>query len=307
MLRKYKNIFVYSDVSLMRILVNLLLLTVYILIRKCRVIAPVNNYRMMLDLGTPGLSRTLFIYGKRELLDTFVVRQEIKGVMNVLDVGANIGYYALMEAEQLEDGKVYAFEPDPRNIELLRENIALNNHENRIKVFPYAASNKNERAKNFLLGERTNISGFIERGGETGSVEVECIKLDDLPYINEIDFIRMDIEGYECKVLEGARDFLTTTTRALKLLIEVHTEAYNETDMNFARHLRFLHEYSFSVKYLIVTGKGKRKLVENGYRVLREATERGRTRYLFENIPLEQTLTMLNNLCIRSLMLEKQA
>lgn len=305
MMKKLRNIFKYSNVSRWHIVFNTLRFVFLHIIGKRFVIAPVNDYCMELDLNTPGLSRTLFVYGTRELLDTHLVQKEIGGDMNVLDVGANIGYYAIMEASQLTSGRVYAFEPDPRNIELLQKNIKLNNLENKITVFPYAASNVSEEGKRFHLGERTNVSSFVERGDEAGTAEVECVKLDDLPYIDTIDFIRMDIEGYECKVLEGARNFLTHTKKPVKILLEVHTFAYNKTDMDFAKQLQFLADNQFVVRYVIATEKGERLLNEEGLASTKEATERGRTKYLFEDVPIEHTLELLEHKGIRSLMLQK--
>lgn len=304
-MKKLRDIFKYSDVSKWQIIYNTLRFVFLRIIGKQFVIAPVNDYHMELDLKTPGLSRTLFVYGTRELLDTHLVQKEVNETMNVLDVGANIGYYAIMEGAQLTNGTVYAFEPDPRNIELLQKNVKLNSLENKITVFPYAASDRNEKGKKFYLGERTNVSSFVERGDEAGAAEVECIKLDDLPYIDTIDFIRMDIEGYECKVLAGARAFLTCTTKPVKILLEVHTFAYNKTDMNFAKQLEFLSDNNFAIRYVIATEKGEQLLKEKGLTSTKEATERGRTKYLFENVPIEQTLELLERKGIRSLMLQK--
>ena len=195
-LKKYWfHLFSYSETSRTRIVLNIVRLIFYQLINRRFVVAKVNNYRMILDLKTPGISKSLFVYGKREFLDTYVVKEEVKGNMNILEIGANIGYYALLEATQIEKGMIYALEPDPRNLELLKRNIITNGLENKVEVFPYAGSDINE-TKPFYLAERTNVSSFIERDDGEGVIQVRCIKLDDFPYINSIDFIRMDIEGH---------------------------------------------------------------------------------------------------------------
>ena len=53
-------------------------------------------------------------------------RRRVINGNTVLDLGANIGYYAIMEAKVGSSGKIYAIEPDPRNIEILIKNLKLN-------------------------------------------------------------------------------------------------------------------------------------------------------------------------------------
>ena len=306
-IKKYKliKIFHYSDTSKIRIFFNILRLIYYQIINKRLIRAKVNNYKMILDLKTLGLSKALFVYGKREILDTYLVNKNIKEDINVLDIGANIGYYVLMEASQLRNGKIYALEPDPRNIELLRKNIELNNFQNKVKILPLAASDKNE-IKAFHLGERTNVSSFLDRNDVVNTINVKCVKLDDLPFINDIDFIRMDIEGYEVKVLEGARNFLTTTQKPIKILIEVHNFAYNKDDFNFKYQLEYLNKHGFEVKYLISGDNNFSKVFSKmGYEAIKNGIETNIRRSLYKNIKFNDFVFLLEKKLIRSLMIEK--
>jgi len=302
--KKYKfKIFSYSDTSKLRIFFNIFRLILCQSIKKSLVKANVNNYKMFLDLQTPGLSNALFVYGKREILDTYLVKEELTDDMAVLDIGANIGYYVLLEASQLDKGRVYAFEPDPRNIKLLEKNIKLNNFEDKVKIYPYAVSNKNE-TKTFYLGERTNVSSFIKREDVVDKIDVRCIKLDDFFSIDTIDLIRMDIEGYECQVLEGMRNFLTNTKKPIKLLIEIHSFAYNN-EFNFKKQLQYLFEHGFCVKYLISTKKDHVELSDLGYKAIKHGTETENVRSLYKNIETKDILFLLDRDLIRSIMLEK--
>jgi len=70
------------------------------------------DYLMCLDLWDPGISKTLAIFGKRELEHRYILEQELKPGMVVWDLGANIGYYAIMEAKM---SNVNTFHPNLRS------------------------------------------------------------------------------------------------------------------------------------------------------------------------------------------------
>ena len=72
----------------------------------------------------------LSIYGIHSKIDFEIFQKYVKKGDNVLDVGANIGYFTLMLAKLVgPTGKVFAFEPDPRNISLLKKNIETNGYQ----------------------------------------------------------------------------------------------------------------------------------------------------------------------------------
>ena len=69
---------------------------------------------MYLNLNDFGLSKYLFLNGIREPECTKIMKQELKSGMTIAEIGANIGYYALMEATIIGDsGKIYAIEGNP--------------------------------------------------------------------------------------------------------------------------------------------------------------------------------------------------
>ncbi|MEC9293738.1 MAG: hypothetical protein VYC65_05550 [Chloroflexota bacterium] len=71
----------------------------------------IHNYRLHLNTHDRGLSRTLFLFGKREIDHYLMLHSILKPGMNILDIGANIGYYAIMESIAIgPSGKVLAVE-----------------------------------------------------------------------------------------------------------------------------------------------------------------------------------------------------
>lgn len=80
------------------------------------IIKKIYKYKMILDLYDKGISRTLILFGERELEHKFMLEQVIKPGMRILDIGANIGYYAIMESLLIgKSGNLIAVEPSKSN------------------------------------------------------------------------------------------------------------------------------------------------------------------------------------------------
>ncbi|SVC72652.1 uncharacterized protein METZ01_LOCUS325506, partial [marine metagenome] len=91
------------------------------LLGKKHLVRSVHNYKLYLDTRDQGLSRTLSLFGQREVDHYLMLHAILKPGMNVLDIGANIGYYAIMESIAIgSSGSVIAIEPILPNIEMLR-------------------------------------------------------------------------------------------------------------------------------------------------------------------------------------------
>jgi tRNA G37 N-methylase Trm5 len=107
----------------------------------------VQGHKMYLDSKE---SLDLSIYGVYEEYETDLIKKEIDRGDVVLDLGANIGYYTLLFAKKVGDeGRVYAFEPDPTNFSLLKKNVEINGYRN-VVLIQKAVSNKNGKLKLYL-------------------------------------------------------------------------------------------------------------------------------------------------------------
>ncbi len=307
----YRHNFYHDRIDKINILLNMVKLGFYMVIGQRFVVKDFFGYKFILDLKTHGLSKFVFIYGTREILDTDLVRQEIKGNMNILDAGANIGYYALLESSCLGDGgKVYAFEPDPRNVEVLKKNVEVNNLSKVITVYPYAVGDTDSVDKFYIYPE-SNMNSFVKnvkkRDDEAKIIDVKRIKLDSFPQIDSIDFIRMDIEGYECFLIDGAMEFLKRK-KNIKMLIELHPDVYDDKKLNFSRRLEELGKIGFRVKYLISAGIPRPKeILAKGYQPIKTARELRWERGLYENVKMEDLIGFLKNekKIVRTVLLEK--
>lgn len=124
----------------------------------------------------------------------------------VFDLGGNVGFYTLLSSELVgPSGKVFVFEPMPRNIYYLREHLRLNHIKN-VTVIEAAVSDEDGI---ILFDEGTNNStGHIS---SNGILEVQTVSLDNLVLNRKIpvpNYMKIDIEGAEYSALKGARSIL---------------------------------------------------------------------------------------------------
>ncbi len=196
--------------------------------------------KMYLLANDPGISRSLIRSGIREPNTVQVIQKIVKPGMTVIDVGANLGYYALLESMLVgPNGKVYAIEPVEENYRVLCENIRLNNCRN-IEVFPLAVGDKAGEQEIFLSkhsnrGTMIDLNGasefYRQRMSEIGKEKatVNTVTLDNFIRehgIKAADLVRMDVEGYEPQVIGGMVETLKTLSP--KLLIEVHYAHFDD-------------------------------------------------------------------------------
>ena len=104
--------------------------------------------RKIFTRNNDGLALSIFkIY---EPDQTEIVKKYVHEGDIVIDVGAHVGYYTLLMAQLVgKNGKVYSFEPDPVNFQLLKKSVEINEFENVILI-QKAVSDTNEKVKLFL-------------------------------------------------------------------------------------------------------------------------------------------------------------
>ncbi len=163
------------------------------------------------------VSQQLFIAGCLEPNEMAFMDRFLKPGMQVMDIGANEGCYSVLCGAKVgEKGKVWAFEPSPREFAVLKANADQNPNLN-ISCFPVAIGNKNGTeklriAEGIHAGQNT-LGEFSYSITELNFAIVSIRRLDDLVFeakTDRIDLIKIDVEGAEGLVLEGARRTLET-------------------------------------------------------------------------------------------------
>lgn len=134
--------------------------------------------------------------------------QTIKPNSVVFDIGANVGFYSLLAATLVgATGKVFSFEPFPRNIRYLKKHLQLNRVTN-VTIFEAAVADI-PGTSYFKEGETFGMGHLSNNGG----IEVSVVSIDDLIDNGKLplpDYIKMDIEGGEVLALQGARKMLAS-------------------------------------------------------------------------------------------------
>ncbi len=258
------------------------------------IIRKIHNYEMVLDLYDLGLSRVLAFFGARELDHKLILERELKEGMTVLDLGANIGYYAIMESKLIGDsGFIYALEPHPSNVALLKTNIQLNKLTESIDVYQMGGSNKNG-TETLHISAESNLHSFLkDKNSSDETVDVPMVTIHEFRKGRKnIDFIRMDIEGYEVEVFEGLLPALDDKDFRPSILFETHRSKYTE-EHTIKKSLKFMFEKGYQVKIIASNEGPDNKFSEYGYKADITFPTDGKVRGLYYNISNEDAVKFI--------------
>jgi FkbM family methyltransferase len=176
------------------------------------------------DADQGSVARALRNKGRYEKDWTAWMRAHVGAGMQVIDVGANVGYYTVLLATLVgPSGRVIACEPDPGNAALLRRSVAENGFSH-VAVVEAAVTGSEGRA---TLYQDTAWHGVHSLARDNtvnpgdGRVDVVTVTLDALlgDAQADIDFVKMDAQGAELEILRGAARLLGQAHA--RLLMEV--------------------------------------------------------------------------------------
>lgn len=176
----------------------------------CRVLG---RYKMLVDGRDLGLGPHLLLDGYWEYWCTDFMLRRIRPGQVCLDVGANLGYYAVLMADLVgPGGRVLALEPNPRLAQLCARSLALNGFAARSAVHRLAAADRPGTLRfRASLDDPKNghvLDGLVEEA-EDGALEV-AVRAAPLDEVMEgaADFIKIDVEGAEEKAWAGMQRLL---------------------------------------------------------------------------------------------------
>lgn len=180
--------------------------------RPCTLSRPFAGHRLCVDVSRTNAQRRLFLEGERFVKEKNLLKRVVEPGMTVIEVGANIGYYMILLSTTVgSDGSVVCFEPDPDNFKELSVNKSRNGLDNATLV---------QKAVGSRSGKVAISPGLNARVDDEGSIEVEMTTIDNSVMALKPEAIKIDVEGYEGAVLEGAKR--TIDRYRPNIFLEIH-------------------------------------------------------------------------------------
>lgn len=180
-----------------------------------------------------------------------------------VDIGAHIGYYTLFASKLVgPDGFVFAFEPNPDNCALLEKSIKTNGFTN-IELVKKAAARSTGKTSLFMSGV-SNDNRCYDVGEKRKRIEVETISLDDFfkGVQQKINFIKIDVDGFEFNVLRGAEKLISNSEN-LMLITEFCPSYLVQAGEDPQEYFLYLKKLGFDL-FLIDDKKGELKKTDVG-------------------------------------------
>jgi FkbM family methyltransferase len=173
------------------------------------------------------------------------MRENIKPGMTVLDVGANIGFYSVLLSELVgENGKVYAFEPDTTNFSFLQKNTA---HLKNVVIEKVAVAETDGVIK-LYKSESLNVDHQTYDVGESRAfTEIPCISLDSYMKGAPVNFIKIDVQGFDYYAIKGASKILAAN-KELSIISEVWPFGLNKASATPQQYISLLKDNGFTVE-----------------------------------------------------------
>ena len=174
------------------------------------------------------------------------MKQYIKSGDIVLDIGANIGFYAEILSGIVEsEGKVHCFEPDVTNFNHLKKRCnALSN----VSINNKAVADKTQTLK-IYTSKKLNVDHRTYKPDDYDQeINIDAVSVDEYLHGKPINFIKMDIQGFEMSAVKGMTETLKNPD--LKLLSEFWPYGMRKAGTSVLDYFLFLKQYQFYI-YLI--------------------------------------------------------
>ena len=211
----------------------------------------IHGATVVLNPTDPVVSGALH-FGVYEKAETRFFQSACRDGMTFLDVGANLGYYTALAARAVgPNGRVLAVEPDPDSFGYLEQTIAANAVGN-VEAFPVAASDAPATLPLYISTDNRGDNRLYASGEDRPQVEVAARPLDALLRENKIDtvdLIKIDVQGYEPKVIAGLRETIAASPN-LTLLTEFWPQGIDEAGEDANEFLQTLRELGLTLHEL---------------------------------------------------------
>jgi FkbM family methyltransferase len=189
----------------------------------------------------------VFWLGRKDHYDLYHLQQMLQPGHVFLDVGANFGYYSVVLAARLnQQCVVHAFEPNPPTLARLRHHVAINGLDDVVQIYDIALSDQVGTAA--LATKEGNSGGTHVVPSAATSKLVQLTTLDafcDEQRLTRLDAIKIDVEGFEERVLLGGRRTLRRWQPVL--LLELEPARLHDKQSSVERVVLLLQELGYAL------------------------------------------------------------
>ncbi|MDP3941909.1 MAG: FkbM family methyltransferase [bacterium] len=220
----------------------------------------IEGNKFYIDKWDDVISQELILSHKWEEYETELFKKNIKKGDIILDIGAHIGYYTLIAARIVgSNGRVYAFEPDPKNFSLLKKNVEENRYKN-VVLINKAVSDTDGDLKLFLASKNTGDHRIYKPKERRKSVKIQSITLDNFFKNNyRVDLIKLDIQGSEVRAIKGGQKIIKLN-KNIKILTEFWPRGLKLSGSSANEYIGLLTENKFQI-YDVNKDKKATKLI----------------------------------------------
>ena len=219
------------------------------------------KFKMILDNKDKDISKQIKDFGWYidEQLTTNVFKEYLKPGMVVLDLGANIGFYTMLARSLVGPrGKVFAFEPSPHNVGLIKAS-AKTNHFDNVTIIEAAVADKVGKATLYLAPDyitEHSLHDYYENPKPNAKQNQTIVRVTTVDSFlkkqvgnMKIDFIKMDIEGSETKALKGMKETLQKNDRLI-LITEFWINGFYLSNSTPEKYLKAIQKFGFKIYFI---------------------------------------------------------
>jgi FkbM family methyltransferase len=202
-----------------------------------------NGFDILVDGKDWAVAPSLYFAHTWEKPETDIFKKYLTKDMVVLDIGAHVGYFSLLASRLAK--RVYAFEPTQDTFCLLAQNI-YNNRVHNVSTHNFAISDRNHDTE--IHFDRVSPASNSIYGKGLNTEKVKAVALDNYYLELSADFIKMDIEGGECKAIKGMLGIIKRSTK-LMMITEVYPDGLERSGSSLHEYIHLLQEY-FNLSFM---------------------------------------------------------
>lgn len=209
------------------------------------------NVKMMVNKNS-SMGGAIFWFGFHHTREMLFLSKFLKSEMTFIDIGANQGEFALFAASVLKNGRVIAFEPTSWQLNLLKNNIALNQFKN-VEICEYGLFNEEKQIEVFTSNDSVLHKGHHEglstiyrsdsRNISEGIIELKIFDEIHFDNLERFDVLKIDIEGAELPALKGMSKSLLKFKPLI--IIEMSEANYNLAGYGINDVIEFLSQFGY--------------------------------------------------------------